>query len=50
MKNMRLSSRGILTVIAAILIIGGLVRLTTDTRRAEVSLPDAVDARAQLGR
>ncbi len=47
MSTMRPSLRRFLTLIAALVVIGGLVRLSTDRRRAEVSLPEAVDAHAQ---
>lgn len=45
MVRMIFSSRNVVTVIAAIVVMGGLVRLSVDKRRVAVSLPDVVDAR-----
>ncbi len=40
MRTMKISGRGVVTFVAALVVLGGLVRLSTDTRRAEVALPD----------
>lgn len=47
MLTMKFSSRDALTVIAAALILGGLLRLGVDKRRVEVALPEVVDLPAQ---
>jgi hypothetical protein len=41
MRAMKISARGVLTVVAALVVLGGLFRLSSDTRRAEVAMPDA---------
>jgi hypothetical protein len=50
MSFMRLSPRTLWTVLAALVVLGGLVRLTTDHRRVDVALPEPADARAMLSR
>lgn len=50
MTTMKLSTRSAITVVAALLVIGGLLRLTTDRRRVEVSLPEALDAPTEMPR
>ncbi|MBM4356680.1 MAG: hypothetical protein FJ096_01080 [Deltaproteobacteria bacterium] len=47
---MKFSVRNAVTVIAAIVVLGGLVRLSIDKRRVAVSLPDVLDGRGEPGR
>jgi hypothetical protein len=48
MSFMKPSLRAVLTVVAAAVVIGGLVRLSLDKRIADVALPEPSDARARL--
>jgi hypothetical protein len=45
MVAMKVSVRSVVTVLAALVVMGGLVRLSIDKRRVAVSLPDVVDGR-----
>ena len=44
MMTMKFSRRTVATVVAAVLVAGGLVRLGRDKHPVAVSLPDAVEA------
>jgi hypothetical protein len=50
MMTMKFSRRTVATVVAAVLVAGGLVRLGRDKHPVAVSLPDAVEASASLVR
>lgn len=50
MTRMKVSRRTAATLVAALFVLGGLVRLGVDTRRVEVSLPDAIESHAALAR
>jgi predicted lysophospholipase L1 biosynthesis ABC-type transport system permease subunit len=41
---MKVSVRAVVTVLAAVMVLGGLVRLSLDKRRVEVSMPEVPSA------
>ena len=48
MVRMKFSGRTVATVLAAIVVVGGLVRLSLDKRRVEVAMPDEAPSSATL--